>query len=326
MARKVHNYAKWTDQEWQEYRQKQRGLGGSDIATVLGVNKYKSPRRLWAELTGAIEREDISHKPAVKMGHKLEPVVADLFKEETGLQVRRNNWILQHDTIDYLFANIDREVILPDGERAVLEIKTANVNMRKEWTSEQVPMQYMAQVQYYLMITGYKKAFMAVLIGGVDFDYWEIERNEGIIKQLEAAASVFWEKVQQGIEPEMDGSEDAANLLLESFKEAEEEKTIDLPEKHAEKVDYRKLLQQQKKDIEQEIRQIDNYFKDQIGKGNAIAATVGGHVVKWGFAERKEVDLEKIKEVYPDLYEQWQEATKEFITVKQSRRISYKGA
>ncbi|TGY23723.1 endonuclease, partial [Enterococcus hirae] len=36
-------------QEWFEDRK--RGIGGSDVATVLGLNKYKSPYQLWLEKT-----------------------------------------------------------------------------------------------------------------------------------------------------------------------------------------------------------------------------------------------------------------------------------
>ncbi|HFC9341278.1 TPA: YqaJ viral recombinase family protein, partial [Enterococcus hirae] len=43
-------------QEWLEDRKK--GIGGSDVATVLGLNKYKSPYQLWLEKTGQIELKD----------------------------------------------------------------------------------------------------------------------------------------------------------------------------------------------------------------------------------------------------------------------------
>jgi putative phage-type endonuclease len=323
MARKLLNYAKWTADQWQQYRSTQKGIGGSDIATVLGVNKYKSARRLWAELTGAVQREDISDKPAVKMGHKLEPVVADLFAEETGYTVRKNNWILQHDSIDYLYANIDREVWLPDGTKAVLEIKTANVNMKKMWQSDSVPKEYMAQVQFYLMITGYQKAFMAVLIGGVDFDYWIIERDDLIISEIETAAAAFWHCVENGIEPPTDGSEDAAKLLLESFQEADKEKFVDLDAADLEKFEVREILQEQKKEVDLQIKSIDNYFKDRIGKAEAIGARVADRQVKWGFTERRKVDETALAAKYPGLWKEWQEACKEFEYSDRSRMIRY---
>jgi putative phage-type endonuclease len=322
MARKIANYATWTDEEWQEYRQQQHGIGGSDIATILGVNPYKSARRLWAELSGLMDREDISGKMAVKMGHKLEPVVAELFTEETGLKVRKNNFILQHDIYDYMYANIDREVILPDGEKAVLEIKTAGSFSKSQWQGDKVPMQYMAQVQYYLAITGLQKAYMAVLIGGQEFEWWTIDRNEETIKQIEEAAADFWHCVETGNEPETDGSEDTAKLLMESYTDSNDS-TIDLSESDYEKFELRDMLQDQKKEIETDIRAIDNYFKDQIGKANALAAVCKDRYVKWGFSKRKQVDEKALAMAYPALYEEYQKACNEFTTFKESRRINY---
>lgn len=323
MARKVANYAKWTQEQWQEYRRNQRGLGGSDIAAALGVSSYKVPRRLWAELTGVIERKDIGHLPAVKMGNKLEPVVADLFAEETGYKVRRNNWILQHDSIDYLYANIDREVILPDGSKAVLECKTANANMRKVWQGDSVPKEYMAQVQFYLAVTGYEKAFLAVLIGGVDFEYWEIERSEKLIGEILAGAAAFWRCVEEGIEPSIDGSEDAARLLLETYREAEAGKTITLEHSDYEKIEIREILQKQKAEIEQQINAIDNYFKDQIGKAGAVTALVKDREVKWGITKRKKTDTKALRAAYPAIVKRYEAAAAKFTTEEIGRRINY---
>ena len=323
MARKLVNYAKWTQEQWQTYRQNQRALGGSDIATVLGINKYKSKRRLWAELTGAVEREDISDKPAVKMGHKLEGIVADLFAEETGFTVRRNNWMLQHDTLDFLLANIDREVILADGSKAVLECKTANARMAKYWQEDTIPREYMAQVQFYLMITGYQTAFIAVLLGGVDFDYWRIERNEAIIADLEKQAIEFWNMVENGVEPSIDGSEDAAKLLLESYATADENKTITLDHTDYEKLEIREILQNQKADLEKQIAAIDNYFKDQIGKADATQALVKDRYISWNFQNRKKLDTKALKAAYPDLIDQYERAAGEYTTINKIRVIRY---
>lgn len=43
-------------QEWLEDRRK--GIGGSDVATILGLNQYKSAYQLWLEKTGQVELKD----------------------------------------------------------------------------------------------------------------------------------------------------------------------------------------------------------------------------------------------------------------------------
>ena len=62
-------------------------IGGSDVGTILGVNKFKSPYVLFLEKTGKLEPENIDNKLQVKLGHKMEQVVAELYEEETGIKL-----------------------------------------------------------------------------------------------------------------------------------------------------------------------------------------------------------------------------------------------
>ena len=47
-----------TREDWLEERKK--GIGGSDAATILGLNPYKTSIDLWEEKTGRKDAEDIS--------------------------------------------------------------------------------------------------------------------------------------------------------------------------------------------------------------------------------------------------------------------------
>ena len=62
--------------EWLSNRQR---IGGSDAATVLGLNPWKNNVTLWMEKTGMTAAEDISDKPYVKYGHEAEPMLRNLF-------------------------------------------------------------------------------------------------------------------------------------------------------------------------------------------------------------------------------------------------------
>ena len=76
-------------------KQRQRGIGGSDISAVLGVNPWKTSYDLWLEKTGRAPLETAT-TPAMQRGTILEPVVADLYAEETGRRLRKSNQILKH--------------------------------------------------------------------------------------------------------------------------------------------------------------------------------------------------------------------------------------
>ena len=73
MIRKVST-KEMSREEWLEVRRK--SIGGSDAASILGLNQYNSAYSLWCEKTGKITPEDISSKEAVRLGNDLEQYAA----------------------------------------------------------------------------------------------------------------------------------------------------------------------------------------------------------------------------------------------------------
>ena len=59
--------------EWLKARQK--GIGGSDAASVLGISPWKTNVQLWEEKTGITEPEDISEKEVVRFGKESEAAI-----------------------------------------------------------------------------------------------------------------------------------------------------------------------------------------------------------------------------------------------------------
>ena len=66
-----------SDSEWLELRS--HGIGGSDVAAIMGLSPWRTPYQVWADKVLGI-REDISGKPAVEWGTILEPVVGEHYK------------------------------------------------------------------------------------------------------------------------------------------------------------------------------------------------------------------------------------------------------
>lgn len=170
---------------WEALRNK--GIGGSDAAVIVGKNKWKSPYTLFCEKTGKIEPEDLSNNEFVYWGNVLEDAVANRFCQDTGKKVRRCGTLADEDH-DYMLANVDRLIV---GENAGLECKTANGFKAKEWEGDEVPVSYILQCQWYMMITGADKWYIACLIGGNKFVQKEVPRNEADIEFLREAAIDF---------------------------------------------------------------------------------------------------------------------------------------
>lgn len=247
-----------TEQDWQEYRKQQKGIGGSDVATILGLNPYKTAFTLWLEKTGQIESPEISNQ-YIEWGNLLEPVIREKFAQETGFQVMENPYVLQHDEHDFMVANLDGEVVDDTGERGILEIKTASERMAKDWENG-IPNHYMLQIQHYLAVTGYKKAWCACLIGGNNFKYYQIERDDYIIDAIISAEMDFMLRVKNGVAPEISGHSADSDYLASAYPEANGEEAFLEPYLEAYAIRY-DALQQEIKALQAEADYLKNRIK-----------------------------------------------------------------
>jgi len=177
-----------THEEWLDLRKK--SIGGSEIASVIGVSRWNTPFSVWAEKTGRIERT-ANNAEAMYWGSTLEPILRVEFSKRTDFVVKEVNSIFASTQHEFLTANIDGYVVLPNGEHAILELKTAGTYAENDWI-DGLPVEYFIQVQHYLYVTDLKKAFVAVLIGGNQFKYLEVERDEEVISTIVSLAVQFW--------------------------------------------------------------------------------------------------------------------------------------
>lgn len=203
-----------TREQWLEERKK--GIGGSDAATILGLNPYKTSIDLWEEKTGRKDTEDISDKPYVKYGTKAEDHLRELFKLDFPQYevTHQENTIIKHPIYPFLFASLDGQLVDKNtGELGILEIKTTNIlqSMQKEKWKEKIPDNYYCQVLHYLNVTGYS---FAILKAQLKYDYsgeirletkhYTILRKdvEEDIKLLREKEIEFWTKyVEKDIQP-----------------------------------------------------------------------------------------------------------------------------
>lgn len=185
---------------------RKKGIGGSDVAAILGFSPYKSPYQLWLDKTSRSEKETKQSESA-HFGHLLEDVVAKEFSRRMNLKVQRVNQQLSLVDEPWALGNIDRAVINPeiagnvrfkDGKlttNTILECKTATEYLAKlfgEEGTDQVPDYYLTQCLWYLLITGAEICYLAVLIGGNKFRTYRIERDEELMQSIFNQVKAFW--------------------------------------------------------------------------------------------------------------------------------------
>lgn len=294
-------------EEWLKLRQ--RGVGGSDAASILGINKWKSAFELYID---KIDGSKEINSEIMYWGNVLEDVVAKEFTRRTGKKVRRNNKVLQSREYPWMIANLDREVV---GERAVLECKTTSAYNKDAWEDDKIPANYIIQVQHYLAVTGYTKAYIAVLIGGQRFVWKEIPRDETIIDILINEESNFWNNhVLKEIPPAIDGSDSASKYINEKYSQTTD-KEVPLSSEYDSKIKEMHLLKEEEKALKTQIKEIENSIKNELQEN--IYGYTKEYDISWKPITSNRVNSKKLKEEYPETY-------KKVIKESSYRRLNIK--
>lgn len=293
-------------QEWLDYRKK--GIGGSDVSIICGVNKYKSALELWMEKRGYTEPTEAGE--AAYWGTIMEPIIREEFTKRTGIKVDIVNSMLKHPKYDFMLANVDGVI---EG-KYIFEAKTASSFKQDQWKNDEIPQEYMLQIQHYMAVTGYEKAYIAVLIGGNKFGYKEIQRDEELIDMIIKLEKRFWDCVEKDIPPSIDGSESCSKLMNVLFPTAKQE-GIELP-LEAEKLinNYYENKEQEKLFAEKKEEAI-NKLKALLGENEK--GVINERVITWKNVSSERLDTKKIKIEKPEIYN-------EYLRKYDSRRFSIK--
>ena len=277
-----------TTEEW--LRARKQGIGGSDIAAILGFTKWGSPLTVYSDKVS--DEIDESHSIAAEVGLELEPWLKRKFKEwmleheGVEVEVTEDPYIYAHPEHPFLIANLDGDAVHPTLGTGGFESKTAGERRREEWGEGEVPDAYYWQVQHYMAVKGYQWFYMAFLLGNRVFDVRFIPRNDEAIDILVTRAREFWTNfVEPRIPPAPTGLDADADILKSIYPEEEAGKEIDLAEMQAD-YDRYKALAQSYKDIKKDMDEIKQAFM--AAMGDAEVAHVGEHKVYFKTKHRKE--------------------------------------
>lgn len=314
-----------TNEEWLQWRKK--GIGGSDVAAALNLSPYRTMRDLYYDKIGVEEVEPGEDKSITfEIGHLLEDVVAKIFAKKTGLTVYRDQMMYQHPLFPFMLADVDRFVTLPNGEKAILECKTAHYDLRHKWANGAVPRHYELQVRHYLSVMNLNTAFIACLFSNSENDFvWaridrDLDEEEETILQL----GKFWnDNVLARNEPPLIGD---ADLVLDTIRRYYGQPNpgvpaVQLSPKYANDIREIMNLKEAKKDADAASRRLDKQIKGiyapiiaEMGAGCEAECYDGKDRFKITLLPESrsginKVSLEKLKAQAPDLYDDLVETT-----------------
>lgn len=271
-------------EEWLENRR--NSIGGSDASAIIGMNSYCSPYTVWADKLGKIPPKEDNE--AMRLGRDLEAYVGQRFTEATGKKLRRENNILINPEYPFAHANVDRMVT---GEDAGFEAKTTSALNLKKFKNGEFPDNYYAQCTHYLAVTGCKRWYLGVLILGIGFEWFVLERDEDEIAALMNAEKDFWECVKSGNPPMVDGTDSTSDTLKTIYPESNGD-TVSLMAYEQDLNQYM-TLSSLLDDVKKQKEEVANRIKAFMGE--AERGATNNFSVSWTSSTRTSFDFKKYK-------------------------------
>jgi putative phage-type endonuclease len=286
-------------------KMRETGLGASDVSTIFGVNPWESSYTLFMKKRGELPATADNMK--MKMGRMLEPIVAELFAEETGRKVWRGlgNSLLRSNAYPWLLATPDFEQRDPAAnDDGLLECKTTGSENASDW-EHSVPLYYEIQVQQQLLVAGRKYSSLACLIGGQSFKFQHLGRHEAFQRTLIQKTKAFWDQVQSGEAPPADTSPSTFNTLKQL---REDGRAIDLPPMVLAWHDAKMAAREKRLALEKEEAECERLIASTMeraavgvlpdGRGVYKFQTVPGYeVAAYKVAERRDLKFSKKRNV-----------------------------
>lgn len=305
-------------EEWDSLRTK--GVGGSDIGAILGINKYRSIVDVYLS---KVENKKVEENNAMHWGTKLEPIIRTEFEKK---HVGEYKVFTTNNSLEFgiLRANVDGIIYeYLNNKYGILEIKTANQFVKNEWENGTIPQSYYAQVQHYLAVTGFDFGIIAVLIGGNEYKEFYIEKNDEDIEVIINAANDFWNTyvIPQRM-PFADGSNAYSEYQSERLSKMQEKGIIlELDNTTDELINKRQTLKKELDNLESEIKVIDQQLKEELINNDCKKGETKNYNINLVVTNRTKTNTKEFEKEYKDLINEYKEKEKEFKETYQTNYL-----
>lgn len=290
-------------------KERQSGIGGSDVAAILGISNFKTAYRIWQEKTAAVPIETPDNK-FMKAGRMFEATVAEMYAEETGREVIAVEGLSRSKEYPFLIGNVDRFIVadpdrkdVPEIHRGegVLEMKTTGIYTYKQWEQE-IPVYYYTQMMHYLYVTGLQWGAFAIMIWP-ELRVFPVVRDESFIQEMVQKCVDFWTNhVQTNIPPPKEASDFALSKQLIGSPVLASTEILDTLRTLATVKARMKQDEEREKDLSDQVKKFMGDHDTLLGDDRPLAT--------WKIqAGREYVDQKKLKAEQPDIYAQYLKST-----------------
>lgn len=262
--------------------ERRNGIGGSEVAIILGISPWRTPYSLWLEKTGQDTPEDISNLPHVQRGVLGEKIARHLLEQKYLKSFTPKTWHIEGTP--YRCSDDGYS----DDLSTILEIKCMSTKAHDEFKKTLViPEHYRVQCQWNLFVSKAARClFVSFNPETEDLVELEVLGNEQEHNHIKQEVDKFWDLVQSGKPPAL-GKGDVQRIEEEDFE--------------ADSNRYWELKDQIKK-LQEELTQIEiklhNRCADQpgiMGKTLKVTRYERAGSIDYEAAKKTGIDLEKYR-------------------------------
>ena len=269
------------------------GIGGSDVAAIMGLSNFKSSHDVYLEKIG-VENKVIDNE-RLYMGRSLEPFIVNEFEKRTDKKVILPEDTFRHPDHKFMIANVDG--ILAD-ESAILECKTCSTYAENKFGQEgtdDIPNEYLLQCAHYCCVLNKDIAYIAVLIGVEKFKIYKYIRNKSFEEKMIAIEKEFWNAhvIPQCPPP------------LTKIVEDKEEKPSIASFEIQEKIDSYRSQTKIKRELERSIEKLKLEILNGVGKTGKVTDEMGNKLATINIRKSTRFDSRQFKQDNPILYDNY---------------------
>jgi putative phage-type endonuclease len=175
------------------HAERKKGIGGSDVAAILGLDRYRTPEQVWLEKTGQVKPID-TMTPDQERGVTFEIIAAQKFIQRTGIKLVQIPGRFQHPIHKFMLANID---FFTEGREVLAEVKCPSLGMYSRIKREGLPDSWRLQMQHYMAVLGLGSAIIVIFCADrMELVHFTVERDDILIQHLIEKETEFWTLVE----------------------------------------------------------------------------------------------------------------------------------
>jgi len=174
------------------------GIGGSDVAAVLGLSRWRSPLDVWRDKVSEEPPRD-EQNDVLALASYLEEYTAQKYAAVTGYKLRRRNSLLVASDYPFLIGDIDREILGDSRGLGLWEGKALSRYAFNRVELYGLPDDYTLQTQHYFHCGNgrYKWGVVAILCRESGrLLYFEIAPNSELYAEVKPKLVEFWHMVE----------------------------------------------------------------------------------------------------------------------------------